>query len=126
LVLISFYLLSAIISAQTNCQQQSALYGTTTLATQVSDIALLRSSSFQPTMLVSAINVCGTFGGFDGIQLFLNNTLGQTLTLNAIGRTSSCTRWQIPTGSYVASVYLTYNGGGTTSFKVTTSKGTTF
>jgi hypothetical protein len=77
-------------------------------------------------MTVSAINVCGTFGGFDGIQLFLNNSLGQTLTLNAIGRTSSCTRWQIPTNQSVASVYLTYNSGGTTSFKVTTNKGTTF
>ena len=77
-------------------------------------------------MTVSAINVCGTFSGFDGIQLFLNNTQGQTLTLNAIGRTSSCTRWQIPTGQYVANVYLTYNSGGTTSFKATTNKGTTF
>jgi len=62
------------VSGQTNCQQRTALFGTTTLASMVDDVALLRSSTFQPSMTVSAINVCGTFGGFDGIQLFLNNT----------------------------------------------------
>ena len=77
-------------------------------------------------MVVSAINVCGTFGAFDGIQLFLSNSQGATLTLNTFGRTSSCTRWNIPASQYVANVYLTYNTLGTTSFKVTTNTGTTF
>jgi len=77
-------------------------------------------------MTVSAINVCGTFGGFNGIQLFLNNAEGQTLTLNAIGRDSSCNKWTIPAAQYIESVYLTYNTGGPTSFKIKTNTGTTY
>ena len=61
-------------SQSTNCYQRSALFGTTLLASMVDDVALLRSSTFKTDMIVSAINVCGTFGAFDGIQIFLKNS----------------------------------------------------
>ena len=126
------YLLVAIvtlitkISGQTNCEQPTALFGSTKIAIMVDDVALLRSNYDQPSMTVSAINVCGTFGNLNGIQFFLNNTKGQTLTLNAIGEASNCTKWTIPVSQYIESVYLTYNTGGPTSFKITTNTGTTY
>ncbi len=77
-------------------------------------------------MRVAQVKLCGSFGQFDGLQLFLGDPDGSSLQLNPIGQKASCQSWQVPSGQWIEQITVGYNNYSLNFFEIKTNAQSAF
>lgn len=103
-----------------SCFLATPIFGQTVTGVFLSDLNDLKTS-FDPTMTLRQINLCGTNGAFEGIQGIVSNGT-KVVNLTPFGRMSSCEAWQVPDGDYVKSIELSYTTLGLQHILIMTHK----
>ena len=123
-------LIVSVCTGQT-CFEQTPVYGAKYDDSLLSsDLSYLRSQSFNTSMVVKEMKVCGTYNGyymtFEGLQLTLSDEFGNKQELSHIGATYPCDMWVLPADQWFYRVVVGYDSAGPTYFKAATQRGVIF
>lgn len=126
-MLVLFLLASAFAASFTptdsSCFVASPYFGLKT-TTPKSDLAQLRSSSFNPVSYAKNIITCGTSNQLQGAQLILGDLLSYSnQTMTPIGKTTSCSTWSVNQLNYFNKITIGYTTTGLTYLKAETDNG---